>query len=116
MSKLTVNLRYQQLRIICLPFLNNSPSNPNTIYSIVRYSIEFAKSIELSFIFITFDQPLYQKAIEITESSSFENSPEIHIRLGGFHLLMSYLGSNGYIMAGSGLKDVSGVLLCSIIG
>jgi hypothetical protein len=30
----------------------------------------------------------------------------IVIRLGGFHLLMSYMGSIGYIMGGSGLADL----------
>lgn len=28
------------------------------------------------------------------------------MRLGGFHLLMSYLGSVGYIMTGSGLAEL----------
>ena len=28
------------------------------------------------------------------------------IRLGGFHTLMSFMGSIGYIMGGSGIKEV----------
>ena len=49
---------------------------------------------------VTFDQPLYWKAVNIVERSS------LIIRLGGFHLLMSYLGSVGYIMVGSGLAEL----------
>ena len=30
----------------------------------------------------------------------------VFLPLGGFHLLMSFMGSIGYIMAGSGLKEV----------
>ena len=37
------------------------------------------------------------------------SSPEISqlfVRLGGFHLLMSYLGSVGYIMSGTGIETL----------
>ncbi|GBN09827.1 hypothetical protein AVEN_224498-1 [Araneus ventricosus] len=37
------------------------------------------------------------------------NNPEfkdVVVRLGGFHMLMSYMGSIGTIMAGSGLKEL----------
>lgn len=55
---------------------------------------------------VTFDQPLYAKAIKIVASA--DNSDpisKIFVRLGGFHLLMSFLGSIGYIMSGSGLQE-----------
>ena len=38
-----------------------------------------------------------------------EASPELDrliIRLGGFHLAMSYMGSIGFIMRGSGIEDL----------
>jgi len=53
---------------------------------------------------VTFDQPLYAKADDIVEAS-----PELHrmiVRLGGFHLAMSYMGSIGFIMRGSGIVDL----------
>ena len=53
---------------------------------------------------VTFDQPLYIKATEIV--ASVTDLPNIFIRLGGFHLTMSYMGSLGFIMAGSGLKSM----------
>jgi len=52
---------------------------------------------------VTFDRPLYIKAQNIVEQSKPE--PQIVVRLGGFHLLMSFIGTIGYIMAGSGLKE-----------
>lgn len=54
---------------------------------------------------ITFDQPLYIKARDIVETKIFDQILMI-MRLGDFHLLMSFLGCIGEIMGGFGLKDV----------
>ena len=51
---------------------------------------------------VTFDQPLYAKATAIIA----EKGLNIVCRLGGFHLLMSYLGSIGHVMSGSGLEEL----------
>jgi len=53
---------------------------------------------------VTSDQPLFQKASEIVAASN--NLHKVVVRLGGFHLLMSYLGSIGQIMSGSGLAEL----------
>ena len=56
---------------------------------------------------VTFDQPLWWKAIIIVtnepESSDLES---VVLRLGGLHIEMSFLGCIGHLMAGSGLKEV----------
>jgi hypothetical protein len=49
---------------------------------------------------VTFDQPLWQKAVEIALS---DVSLNVVCRLGGFHLLMCFLGSIGSVMSSSGL-------------
>ena len=51
---------------------------------------------------ITFDQPLWLKATEIIQSKSLD----IVCRLGGFHLLMSFLGSIGKLMEKSRIEEV----------
>ena len=51
---------------------------------------------------ITFDQPLFLKAMCIIKA---EKLPVV-CRLGGFHTLMSFLGSIGVLMQGSWLKEV----------
>ena len=56
-------------------------------------------------LFVTFDQPLYLKAIKTVYNFS-ELFKKSLIKLGEFHLKMSYLGCIGYIMSGSGLKDL----------
>ena len=54
---------------------------------------------------VTFDQPLYAKAVEM-----IANYQPVAIRLGGFHLIMSCMDVVGYIMGGSGLKEVWSVI------
>ena len=53
---------------------------------------------------VTFDQPLFQKASEIV--ASFNNLDKMILRLGGFHLKMSYLGCIGQIKSGSRLAEL----------
>ena len=56
---------------------------------------------------ITFDQPLYWKAIEIQKHNKKDSSvDDIVLILGSFHSLMSYLGSIGHLMSGTGLQPV----------
>ena len=110
MEKLTCKMPYQMSRVIPLPFINSAPSDRNTIFSALKYAFEEAKKMNLHTCFVTFDQPLYQKAVEMVKSFDNRNDmSRIIVRLGGFHLLMSFLGSVGYIMSGSGIKEVLGV-------
>ena len=51
---------------------------------------------------ITFDQPLWLKATCIDEEANLG----IVCRLGGFHTMMSFIGSLGGMMRGSGLEDL----------
>ena len=50
---------------------------------------------------ITSDKPLFIKAVEIVQS----NGMKVVCHLGGFHLLMNFLGAIESIMAGSGLSQ-----------
>ena len=51
---------------------------------------------------IRFDQPLWLKVTEI----DIEKSLNIVIHLRGFHTLMSFVGSIGSLMDGSGIETV----------
>ena len=60
-----------------------------------------------SCIAVTFDQPLYAKAREkVLAAGPQSRLSGAVIRLGGFHLLLSFMGAIGSIMAGSGLEDL----------
>lgn len=117
MSKIHMNNElYEQSQIICLPFLNYAASDYSTIYSCLLYAKKKAEELQLPFCFVTFDQPLYEKSVNIIETKKIELSM-VYSRLGGFHTLMSYLGSIGFIMSGSCLADVLAVCYakCSIV-
>lgn len=115
MELATSNKTYSKSRILYLPFVNAPPSNYDTIYTVLTTAAEKCKSLQQDNCFIIFDQPLYIKARDII-SSSPENSDlsTIIVRLGGFHLLMSFMGSIDYIMDGSGLKELFSVVYAAV--
>ena len=90
-----------QSRIVIPPFINQDPTNPSTIYSALCFAQRLSGKHMLGICPVTFDQPLFLKALEIVIASP--DLTKVCIRLGGFHLLMSYMGSIGYVIAGSGL-------------
>jgi len=111
MEILTREMTHTKSRILFLPFINHSPSNYNTIFTTLKYIINDGNKDGHTTCVVTLDQPLYLKTREIiatlTGDPKFSN---VFVRLGGFHLLMSYLGSIGYIMADSGLKEIMSVI------
>ena len=77
-------------------------SDENCIYSTLLFVIEEAKKSKIPVPCITFDQPLWQKALGIIKVKKLNTV----CRLGGFHTLMSFLGSIGNLMKGSDLEKL----------
>ena len=93
-----------QSSVIFLPMIDLNPGDISCIYSTLLFVCDHAKCYNATPI-ITFDQPLWWKALTIIENEPEDS--ELHgivLRLGGFHSLMSFLGAIGHIMAGSGLR------------
>lgn len=84
-----------------LPIIDINPNNMSCIYSTLSFVEQQAKQLNMETACITFDQPLYIKAVEIVQSTGMN----VVCRLGGFHVIMSYLGSIGKVMEGSGISD-----------
>lgn len=89
-----------------LSLIDLNPSDQDCIYSTLLFIHDQATALGLPTACITFDQPLYIKAVDIVMQSKLN----IVVRLGGFHTLMNFLGSVGYIMKGSGLEELLGLL------
>ena len=70
------------------PIINLNPSDESCIYSTLLSVEQQAQQLNVPSPCITFDQPLFIKAFEISKAKDMS----IVIRLGGFHLLMSFLG------------------------
>lgn len=97
----------QTSNVVCLPFINQPPSHPTTIYTALHYAQSQSESMAQNIVFVTYDQPLYFKARAIVaESQKHGYLKHVVVRLGGFHCLMSYLGAVGYIMSGAGLDSL----------
>ncbi|KAK6176042.1 hypothetical protein SNE40_014404 [Patella caerulea] len=79
-----------------------NPSDMSCVYSTLKFVSKVAHDHNRTPV-ITFDQPLYWKALMITFGEECKN---VTLRLGGFHTEMSFLGSIGRLMSGSGLKEL----------
>ena len=84
-----------------LPMIDLDPGDPTCIYSTLLFVERQALKLNIETACITFDQPLWLKAMEIISSKRLK----VVCRLGGFHTLMSFLGSIGQLMAGAGLEE-----------
>ena len=85
-----------------LPIIDLNSSDETCIYSTLLFIEKQAKKLNIETPCITFDQPLWIKAVDIINATKLN----IICRLGGFHTLMSFLGSVGCLMSGSGLEDI----------
>lgn len=99
--------------VLFLPMIDMSSSDPSCIYSTLSYVAHHAARYNMKPI-ITFDQPLWWKALSIIQSQPV-GSPvrKIVLRLGTFHMEMSFLGTIGHLMSGSGLGEILELLYAS---
>ncbi|KAE9523143.1 hypothetical protein AGLY_016457 [Aphis glycines] len=103
------NERIQKLKtVVTAETMANIASIPIILF---EKTAQECKKLNQKTCFVTFDQPLYIKARNIVES--YKSNPQIVVKLGGFHLLMSFMGSIDYIMAGSGLRELWNTIYAS---
>ena len=92
--------------VMFLPIIDMNPSDSTCIYSTLMFVSEHAQRHGATPI-LTFDQPLWWKALMIIESEPEKSDLRgIVLRLGGFHTQMSFLGSIGHLMDSSGLQEM----------
>jgi hypothetical protein len=95
-----------QTQVTFLPMIDMNPTDMSCVFTTLHFLSSLAERHRVTPV-ITFDQPLWWKAMMIITNEP-NDSPlkPIVLRLGGFHTEMSFLGSIGNLMAGSGLQDV----------
>jgi hypothetical protein len=89
-----------------LPIIDLNPSDENCVFTTLSFVAQQTEKLNIETPCITFDQPLWLKATEIVQATVMN----VFCRLGGFHMLMSFIGSVGSVMSGSGLSDVLEVI------
>lgn len=85
-----------------LPLLPYVSTDYDTIWTVLMRCKSIANFPQVEHTIVTFDQALCYKAKEIVWQKSDEMSSFI-IRMGGFHIMMNFLGQ---YMENSGLKDI----------
>ena len=86
--------------VMFLPMIDMNPTDVSCIYSFVSEHVHRHNVKPI----ITFDQPLWWKALTITVTEP--DLRNIVLSLGGFQTEMSFLGCIGHLMAGSGFEQV----------
>ena len=102
MQNITQRCSTQINQISFLPIIDLNPTDENCIYSALLYICDQENKLRVKVPSVTFHQPLWQKFVSITEEAKLR----IFCRLGGFHMMMSYLGSIGNLIKGSCIEDL----------
>lgn len=86
--------------------IDMSPSDATCIHSTLKFLCEHTRHHNVIPI-ITFDQPLWWRALLIIEAEpEGSDLSNIVLRLGGFHTEMNFVGSIGHLMADTGSQEV----------
>ena len=95
------NITVQHIYVVLpIPFVNMDPNNLSTMYILILYAAGLCNKCGWSCINITFDHPFYANAREIVlAEGAGSHLSDVVIRLGGFHILFSSMGSTGTIAA-----------------
>ena len=95
-----------QSSVYFLPMIDLNPSDMSCVYSTLRFVCAEARRHGVSPV-LTFDQPLWWKSqLIVQKDPQGSDLKSVVLRLGGFHIEMSFLGCIGKIMSGSGLQQV----------
>ena len=94
--------------VLPLPFVNMDPSKLSTMYTCIMLAAEQLKKYGWYCITIKFDLPLEKTRDMVLVEGQLTLLSGVNIWLGGFHYLLSSMGSIGTIMTGNG-TDASSV-------
>ena len=84
------------------PIIDLNSNDETGVHSVLLFAIEQSKELNVMEAFITFDQPLWFKTLEIITAKELKIVP----LLGGFHMLMSLYERIWTIMSGSNIERV----------
>ena len=88
-----------------LPIIDASPTEMDTVLTILQRSVQIADKLNLETIVVVFDQAIYSKA-QIIRWSNAQFMKRLVVRLGAFHTAMSFLGCIGKRFRDAGLQDI----------
>ena len=90
---------------IFLPIINIDPTDITCLWSTLNYFADYCMKYSVKPI-VTFDRQLWDKAFKLIKAAPEGHKvKEILLILGQFHVELSFLGTIGTIMEGSGLSE-----------
>ena len=92
-------------RAIYTPLIDMNPADPDTMMTAMVEAQKLTKQCGQQVTVFTNDQQLYKVAVNVMWVYP-ENFSLLVPRLGGMHMLMSFMGCVGVLMADSGLEEV----------
>lgn len=105
-KKITEDKSYEVSEIYFAPFIHADRSDNNTIFTAINESVDETLSLSMKNYVITFDQPLYVKANDIVGAHNFGDEIKVVVKLGGFQTVLSFLGTEEFIMKDFGLQKM----------
>ena len=91
--------------MVYLPLIDTAPADPSTIKTAMLKAKRITESMGQEYVIFTADQQLYRIDVYVLwENQTMFNN--FYLRLGGMHLLMSYVGCIGTLMAESGIVEI----------
>lgn len=95
----------EKSKIGYLPIIDASPTQMDTVNTVLLRSISIADFLNLNAIAVVFDQAIYAKAQSLRwQTPAF--SQRLVVRLGDFHLAMAFMACIGKRFHHSGLEDI----------
>lgn len=89
------------------PLLDIKPADSSSLLTVLRKCLDLIQNSNQDYVIITNDLQLYKDVAKLKFYSPHSFSKVIS-RLGGMHMIMSFVGCIGNLMAGSGLEDILG--------
>ena len=90
---------------VYLPLIDMPPSDPDTMMTALQEAKRLTNERGQKKVVFTCDQQLHKVAVDVKWAYPNDFS-DVILRLGGMHMLMSFVGAIGSLMAGSGLSEI----------
>ena len=90
---------------VYLPLIDMPPSDPDTMMTALHEAKRMTNERGQKSVVFTCDQQLYKVSVEVKWAYPNE-SCDVIVRLGGMHILTSFVGAVSTLMQGSGLSEV----------
>ncbi len=87
------------------PLINAKPSDPSTVLTSMLQAKQVADTHAQKYVVMTGDLQIYRVMVQITWDD-LEIFSSFFLRLGGMHLLMSFVGCMGTLLEDTGIEDI----------